>query len=268
MEKEQHRGSDIDNQIGGMNKDQLTAEVARLKHESTNLREDLKTARSDWEAARKEEKLLREEIKKYKQGGGILDESTLGHKMELQTQRHNLEIQKLQLEIQKTKDEKSRASEDLTFKKTELEKLKLEVEKYKAEIAELKNKLDKIGKENDEKMLQLKTDAERNYFEAERQKIEAASHKRKFDDMYSKLEEMTRNQGYYQRQIAELEAMNQNLNMRVSMSDPQFRMQPIRSSNLGPINPAPMFSSAYGDLSGSNQATVPVRSSSRVPSFD
>jgi chromosome segregation ATPase len=264
LEKEQHRGSDIENQTSVMGKDQMAAELARLKLESNNLRDDLKTARSDWENARKEEKLLREEINKIKQRGGIVDDSALNQKWELQTQKHNIELQKMQLEIQKAKDDKARNAEDLASKKAELEKLKLESDKLRNEITDLRTKLDKNIKENDEKVLQLKTTAEKNFLEAERQKIEAGSHKRRIDEISPKLEEMTRNQGYLQRQVAELEAMNQNLSMRVSLNDQQHRLNAVRPSIMTSDNQVPILSSAYGDLNGGYQGIDPLRSSNRV----
>lgn len=242
---------------------QATSKADLMKVEIEHLRRELQKEQPEG-ANPSDFGLAREEAYRLKQKGGSPDEVILTQKMELEAQKHALEIQRMQLEVDKLTAEKTRLTEDLNLKKAELETLKSETQKTLAEAAEVKAKMDQINKENDAKILQLKTDSEKHFLEAERKKVEAASHKQRLDELYPKLDEMTRNQGSLQRQITELEAMNHNLSMRLSMNEQQYRLQGMNPSVMNSGYQFPVFGSGLGDFNLAQGVNGNLRHSIKV----
>jgi hypothetical protein len=264
LEKEQHRGSDLDNLPPFVSSGNPQDDIKRLRLENDHLRGELKIARSDFELLKMEEQKVRDEVRKLKPLTKNSEGLVLADRLEVEAQKYNLEKDKLQFEILKLTEEKKRTVAELQLKTTEFDKIKLEADKIKAEADQIKANMDKINKENDLKILQIKTESEKNLLEAERQKIEALANKRRLDELYPKLEEMTRNQGYLQRHVTELEAQNQNLSMRLSIADQQYRGQANRQSIMSSNNQYPMMGSVFGDIGGGGGMFDTLRSNNRV----
>lgn len=261
MEKEQHKNTGGANDLLPEDRTRLLEHTKMLREENEGLREDLKRYKNDCESVKKEEKRLKDEIEKIK----TLNPGAFNHVGVIGDGKNVVNPTVMGSNLFTTAEEKTKLLKDLTEKQQELENLKKEHETLKVEYS----KLDKAMKENESKLAQMKSESEKNYLEAERQKIAALSFKSRYDELFPKYEEMSRQQGYMQRHIMELESQNQSFLQRQSVTDQAYRNSLIPQGNLLQTGNLGFLPSPNNDpTNGLNHIQVPGRPSNQVDKYN